>query len=86
MKRPEFPYQEIDHFNSVKEAHKAGWKTNQIWSVDYADEDEIDKTGQRWSCTCFGPPWMNRGFGFTVTKETHDGDTFIDDWEEMGEE
>ena len=82
--RSEFPYQEVANFDTVEEALKAGWKKNQIWSVDYADDDEVDEDGERWGCQSFGPPWMNRGFGFTVTKETHDGDTFIDDWYEMG--
>jgi hypothetical protein len=67
----DFPFEELDRFDSQREAINAGNDTNQIWSVVIDDDT---------NSYCYGPShhYVNLLY-YIVTKERHDDDTYYEE-------
>jgi len=65
----EFPFEEQNRYDTMREALGAGWLETQIWSVVVHDDED-----NTWT---YGPThhYVNV-MHFTATKEHHDGNTY----------
>jgi hypothetical protein len=68
----DFPFDELDRFDTTDEAIAAGYTTGHIWSVVEGDEYAAGVT--------YGPPhhYINRLY-VIVTAEAHDHDTYYEE-------
>jgi len=67
----DFPFEEINRFDSKIEAMEAGYSSKQIWSVVIDDDT---------NSYCYGPShhYVNLLY-YIVTKERHDDDTYYEE-------
>tara|TARA_R110000803_G_scaffold48753_1_gene101328 strand:+ start:667 stop:942 length:276 start_codon:yes stop_codon:yes gene_type:complete len=67
----DFPFEEVDRFDSQREAINAGNDTNQIWSVVIDDDT---------NSYCYGPShhYVNLLY-YIVTKERHNDNTYYEE-------
>ena len=89
--KQDFPFEEIsrmdsdgsccgDYANTPHELIKLGYAESQIWAVMDGDDEIVQDDGRRLTFIVYGPSDHHVNvFGYTATKEHHDGDTYYEE-------